>query len=113
MSMSRWSATSCGLLLAIGACVVEDDDAPGTFECGINGGRCDADTEVCIVGGDDSCSTCVPRPAACDDDESCDCVPAGTDATWGSYQCVDAGSCSEQSGGGLVLTCTTIEWGCG
>ncbi|MCY1060172.1 hypothetical protein [Nannocystis sp. SCPEA4] len=85
--------------------------APESFPCGANGGTCQAD-ELCIVGGPHNCSTCVPLPAACDGDDSCDCIPPGTDAQWGSFACEDAGTCAADDGG-RVLTCESIAWDCG
>ena len=90
----------------------EGDDAGPRFSCGNDGGSCDLDTEVCVLGGPDQCSTCVARPAACDADASCGCLPPGSDPAFGDAQCVDAGSC-EVVDGGLVLTCAEVEWGCG
>ncbi|WAS96561.1 hypothetical protein [Nannocystis punicea] len=84
----------------------------GSFPCGDNGGSCDAATELCIVGGPDRCSTCVPLPAACNEDSTCGCVPPGTDPLYGSFACEDAGMCEEE-GDGRVLTCAQIAWGCG
>ncbi|MBL9105377.1 MAG: hypothetical protein JNL82_30840 [Myxococcales bacterium] len=95
-----------GLLLA--TCGPEDD--PGSFPCGDQGGSCDRDTEVCIVGAD--CSTCAPKPEACDPIMTCGCLPPGTDPGWAPYGCTDEGSCAELDGG-LVLTCTPDGWGCG
>lgn len=104
------------LLLLIGCPEGREDSATagedGTFPCGDHGGSCDAATELCIVGGPDRCSTCVPLPAACDEDSTCGCVPPGTDAAYGSFACEDAGSC-ESAEGGRVLTCADIAWGCG
>ena len=88
-----------------------NDDAGERFPCGNNGGSCDLDTEVCVLGGDDMCSTCAPRPAACDADATCGCLPPGTDPAYGAAQCNDAGTC-EVVDDGLVLTCTDVEWGC-
>ncbi|MDC0716463.1 hypothetical protein [Nannocystis bainbridge] len=84
----------------------------GSFPCGDNGGHCDAATQLCIVGGSDRCSTCVPLPAACDEDATCGCVPPGTDPSYGASACEDAGVC-EAEGDGRVLTCAEIAWGCG
>jgi hypothetical protein len=84
----------------------------GSFPCGDNGGTCDAATELCIVGGPDRCSTCVPLPAACNGDSTCGCLPPGTDPVYGSSACEDAGTC-EGDGDGRVLTCARIAWGCG
>jgi hypothetical protein len=108
----------CGLMRKIHAslfalsmlagCASEDDDR---FACGDHGGSCDRATELCIVGGSDRCSTCVPLPAACEEDATCDCVPPGQDPAWGAYACEDAGMCTVD--GGLVLTCAEITWGCG
>jgi hypothetical protein len=99
------------LLLPACADAEEIDDAGERFPCGNNGGSCDLDTEVCVLGGDDMCSTCAPRPAACDGDATCGCLPPGTDPVYGDAQCNDAGTC-EVVDDGLVLTCTDVEWGC-
>lgn len=80
----------------------------GTFPCG--SGTCDLATQVCLIG--DGCSTCAPRPAACDDNLACGCLPPANDASWGDRRCDDAGSCAEVEGG-LVLSCTMPQWGCG
>lgn len=82
------------------------------FPCGDHGGTCDRASEVCLVGGSDGCSTCAPKPAACDEEASCGCVPPGQDPAWGAFACVDAGVCSEVDEG-LVLTCAEVTWGCG
>lgn len=98
------------VLLLLATCTAEHDD--GRFPCGDHGGSCDADSELCILGGPDRCSTCVPLPDECDPDATCGCVPLGDDPAYGSFACVDAGSCAAD-GGGLVLTCAEVEWGCG
>lgn len=103
---ARWMATLAALLLG---CAADDDTR---FACGDHGGTCDRDTEICILGGDDRCSTCVPRPAACDEKATCACLPPGPDPAYGAFKCVDAGTC-EEADGGLVLTCTEVAWGCG
>jgi hypothetical protein len=105
--VDRWLLISW---LCAGCAAEAEDD--GRFPCGVNGGSCDAATEVCVVGGPDMCSACVPRPPACDADASCGCLPPGTDPVWGSYVCEDAGVCSEADDG-LVLTCSEVAWGCG
>jgi hypothetical protein len=108
------------LLLMLTGCPPEREEttdtagetsAPESFACGANGGTCEAD-ELCILGGSDMCSTCVPLPAACDADAGCDCVPPGTDAGWGTFACEDAGTCKTVAGG-RVLTCQDVQWGCG
>lgn len=58
--------------------------ADGKFPCG--SGTCELATEICIIGGSDRCSTCVPRPTACDTDASCECLPTADDPSWGAYQ---------------------------
>ena len=102
----RWA---CAVLLAAFSVLGCQADN-GTFPCG--NGRCDLDTEVCIIGGPDRCSTCVPRPTTCEADATCECVPTTADPGWGNYQCDDEGTCSEAEGG-LVLTCAMPRWGCG
>jgi hypothetical protein len=84
--------------------------ADGTFPCG--NGTCDLATEVCIIGGSDKCSTCAPRPAACDVDAACECLPFADDPSWGAFQCDDEGTCTAVEGG-LVSTCAMPRWGCG
>jgi hypothetical protein len=84
--------------------------ADGKFPCG--NGTCDLATEICIIGGSDRCSTCVPRLTACDTGASCECLPTADDPSWGAYQCDDEGTCSEVEGG-LVQTCAMPRWGCG
>ena len=86
------------------------DDDDGTFPCGR--GSCDLATEVCMIGGSDECSACVPRPMACEADATCECVPSASDPGWGAFQCDDEGTC-DTTEGGLVLTCTMPRWGCG
>lgn len=98
-------AVLCAAVLALGC---QDDD--GKFACG--SGACDLATEVCIIGGEDMCSTCAPRPTTCEADASCECLPTAADPSWGAFQCDDEGTCSEDDGG-LVLTCTMPQWGCG
>lgn len=91
------------------ACASDDD--PTTFACGDQGGRCDLETEICIVG--DGCSTCAPRPATCDETSSCECLPPASDPVWDDRRCADKGTC-EPVDGGLVLTCEEpVGWGCG
>ena len=99
-------------LLAVGLLLgcAEEDAAP--FACGDNGGSCDAATQLCVLGGPQKCSTCVPLPAACEDNPTCGCVPPGTDASYGARVCQDAGSCAV-TGDGLTLTCAEVSWGCG
>ena len=92
-------------LLALGC---QEDD--GKFPCG--SGTCDLATEVCLIGGSDRCSSCVPRPATCEADAICECLPTANDPSLGDFQCDDEGTCSEVEGG-LVLTCTMPQWGCG
>lgn len=98
------------LVVLLLGCGADDDDT--RFACGNHGGTCDRDTEVCIIGGDDMCSTCVPRPATCDADATCECLPPGPDPVYGNFNCVDAGTCAEVDGG-LALTCSEVVWGCG
>ncbi|HWN70941.1 MAG TPA: hypothetical protein VNM90_25035 [Haliangium sp.] len=93
-------------LLAPG-CQADDD---GKFPCGT--GTCDRATEVCIIGGPDECSACVPRPAACEADATCDCLPPANDPSLGNFQCDDEGTCAATEGD-LVLTCAMPRWGCG
>ena len=93
-------------LLAPG-CSDEDDDAD-TFPCGT--GSCQLG-EVCVIGGEDMCSTCVAAPAACDPG-SCDCLPPATDPAFGDFACNDPGTCEDLEGG-AVVTCAEIDWGCG
>jgi hypothetical protein len=87
------------------SCQADDE-----FSCG--SGTCDLATEVCIIGGPDECSTCAPRPTACDADTTCGCLPTADDPSWGNFQCEDEGTCSEVEGN-LVLTCAMPRWGCG
>lgn len=103
----RFILAVAALLLGCG----EDDIDETRFACGDHGGSCDRDTEVCII-GDGKCSTCVPKPEACDPEVMCGCLPPGTDASYGSFKCTDAGTC-ELVDGGLVLSCTADGWGCG
>lgn len=98
------------LLIILATCTAEQDD--GRFPCGDHGGSCDAATELCILGGEDKCSTCVPLPEACDPEASCACLPPGSDPIYGSFACEDAGQCAAD-GDGLVLTCAEVSWGCG
>lgn len=100
------------LLLALLLPACPDDDAdPTQFPCGNNGGRCDLETEICIVG--DGCSTCAPRPATCDAMSACECLPPASDPAYGDRTCADKGTCAEVEGG-LVLTCEQpVGWGCG
>lgn len=102
---ARWLA--CLLL----ACAPGRED-DSRFPCGDHGGTCDTATELCIVGGSDKCSTCVPLPTACEDDDTCECIPPGTDPLWGSFACQDPGTCAPVEAG-RVLTCNDIQWGCG
>jgi hypothetical protein len=101
-----------GLLLS----TCTDPDDGDRFACGDHGGTCDRASELCILGGADRCSTCVPLPDACDADATCGCIPPGddpgNDALWGAYTCDDAGSCAAVDGG-RVLTCADVSWGCG
>lgn len=118
---------ACALLATLftfPACTVDEDPTTAgdtdtaapeegpRFPCGDHGGTCDLDTEICILGGPDRCSTCVARPEACDVDATCECLPPGTDPVYEPFACTDAGTCEEVEGG-LVLTCATVEWGCG
>lgn len=95
-----------GLLLSTCA------DDPDRFACGDHGGTCDRASELCILGGDDKCSTCVPLPDACDPDATCGCIPPGDEPMWGASTCNDEGTCAAVDGG-LVLTCADVSWGCG
>jgi hypothetical protein len=101
------------LLLALPllpACADAEDD-PTEFACGDQGGRCDRETEICIVG--DDCSTCAPRPPTCDEQSACECLPPASDPVWDTRRCVDKGTC-EPVDGGLVVTCEEPQgWGCG
>jgi hypothetical protein len=122
----RWSVATWSVRLAVPlwllGCAADDgeqNEGPADteaetdrFPCGNNGGSCELATEVCVIGGEDMCSTCAPRPAACDADATCGCLPPGTDPAFGAAQCIDAGSCAEVDGG-LVLTCDEVDWGCG
>jgi hypothetical protein len=85
-------------------------DGDGRFPCG--NGSCDLATEVCIIGGPDECSACAPRPAACEADATCGCLPPANDSSWGNYQCDDTGTCDVVEGD-LVLSCDMPRWGCG
>lgn len=89
-----------------------DDTDKGRFACGDHGGTCDRESEVCIVGGPDRCSTCAPKPAACEVDAACACLPPASAPEFGEHRCVDAGTC-EAVDGGLALTCAEIAWTCG
>lgn len=89
-------------------CGEESDDS--RFPCGA--GSCELETEVCIIGGDNMCSTCVRAPEPYQLDPSCDSLPDANSPVYGDLACVDVGTCSE-SAGGAVLTCEEIEWGCG
>lgn len=80
-----------------------------TFPCGE--ATCRLANEVCLIDGD-KCPVCVPRPAACDAEVTCGCLPPATDPSWGVHQCDDEGTCTEQEGG-LVVSCTAPHWGCG
>lgn len=102
----RLILTLAALLLGCG-----DDIDETRFACGDHGGSCDRDTEICII-GDGECSTCAPKPAACDPETTCGCQPPGTDAAYGDHKCTDAGTC-EMVDGGLVLSCAADGWGCG
>jgi hypothetical protein len=93
-------------------CPAKTGDVGDRFPCGSHGGSCDLVTEVCVIGGPDMCSRCAPKPAACDADATCGCLPPGSDPAFGDAQCIDAGSCEEVEGG-LVLTCAEVAWGCG
>lgn len=104
----RFSLLAVSLLLAC----ADDADGGERFPCGDHGGTCDRETEVCVVGGPDRCSTCVAKPATCDQESSCECLPPGSDPVFGAHRCVDKGMCMA-AGGGMVVTCTEIEWGCG
>lgn len=104
-SAARWATSVSFAALTVLGCQSAD-----TFPCGK--GTCDLATQVCLIGGADQCSTCVPRPAACDADATCGCVPPANDASWGDKQCDDVGTCAEVEGG-LVLTCEKPRWGCG
>jgi hypothetical protein len=105
---ARMGWICAALLVAFSAPGCQADD--GKFSCG--SGTCDLDTEVCIIGGSDRCSTCVPRPATSDAEATCERLPTADDPSWGNYQCDDEGTCSEVEGG-LVLTCAMPHWGCG
>jgi len=108
---SAKSGLACAVILAAFTALTSvgcQDD--GKFPCGT--GTCDLATQVCIIGGSDSCASCVPRPSACDADATCRCLPPATDASWGNYQCDDKGTCAEAEGG-LVLTCAMPWWTCG
>lgn len=84
-------------------------DPAGSFPCG--SGTCDIATQICMIG--DGCSTCLPRPAACDASLTCGCLPPASDPSWAANKCDDEGACAEVEGG-LVLTCNVPhEWGCG
>lgn len=99
---------ACAVLFAaLPALSCQADDR---FSCG--SGTCDLATEVCLIGGPDRCSTCAPRPTACEADASCECVPTAAGTSWGDFQCEDEGTCSELEGG-LVLTCAMPSWFCG
>ena len=105
---ARRSWACAVLLVAFSLLGCQADD--GTFPCG--NGTCDLDTEVCIIGGTDQCAACAPRPAACEANTTCACLPTADDPSWGNNQCDDEGICSE-SEGGLVLTCVLPPGGCG
>jgi hypothetical protein len=98
-----------GLLIALSSTACGEDDAGDTFPCG--NGSCQLGGEVCVIGGEDMCSTCVPAPEACDP-AACNCLPPATDPAFGAYACLDPGTC-EDIEGGAVVTCDEIEWGCG
>jgi hypothetical protein len=87
--------------------------ANDTFPCGAN--ACKLGSEVCLLDaneGPDGCGRCAPRPAACDPEITCGCVPKANDASWELDQCDDEGSCTEE-GGGVVVRCKAPNWGCG
>jgi hypothetical protein len=106
LARAGWACAVLFAALTALGCQGDDD----RFPCG--NGTCDLATEVCLIGGSDRCSTCAPRPAACDADATCECVPTAAGTSWGDYQCEDESTCSEVEGG-VVLTCAMPSWFCG
>ena len=98
-------ALGIGIGLQAG-CGGDDDDR---YPCGE--GSCLQGTEVCIIGGPDSCSTCVAAPEAFLSNPSCESLPPANDSTYGEFQCLDQGFCTNVENG-AILTCSEIEWGC-
>ena len=99
------------LLLVIANTACDDGSDPDSrFPCG--SGTCELGQEVCVIGGPDECSTCVPIPAACASSPSCDCLPPASDPDFGDATCVDDGVCEDVEGG-AVVTCAEVDWGCG
>lgn len=105
----RMAMPVLALLVAIAPQGCAADDTDDRFPCG--NGSCERGAEICVIGGPDMCSTCVPAPAACDP-ASCDCLPPATDPAFGDARCLDTGTCEEVEGGAAV-TCDEIDWACG
>lgn len=100
-----------GLLLAIWTSACDGSDADDNrFPCGA--GSCELGQEMCVIGGSDQCSTCVPLPAACASSPSCECLPPASDPDFGDARCVDDGVCEDVEGGAVVI-CAEVDWGCG
>ena len=102
-----------GVLIAAAMWSCADDDVPpGRFPCGVHGGSCDIETEICVVGESDNCSTCIARPDTCAVRDECGCLDGVDKSAWPEAPCADDGSC-EVRGDGLQVTCMPDGWGCG
>ncbi len=89
-----------------------DDDDDGTFPCGSHGGRCELDTEVCVL--DDECASCVAVPSSCDDPTDCGCIGEADFSDDPEVACpVPEGRTCNRTSEGATLSCSAEDFGCG